>query len=133
MWIPRTPEESIKWQKAGEREAGSHGRLIAGITWVLVSISFAGGSFFFLSGGIGVVLEKPISGGFWLRLPACVLVAAPFAYWLFRYEKRKELAKIKRRTICTHCETTGDDNLGAACQCGGSFVSSSTVKWVENS
>ncbi|MDR3458527.1 MAG: hypothetical protein P4N60_13840 [Verrucomicrobiae bacterium] len=132
MWIQRTPEEITKWQKAAESEARSHGRFIAGIVWVAVSMLCAGGWFIFLSGGAGVVVQSDVSGSFWLRLPIFGLVAAPIAYWIFRHERRKELTKIARRTICPKCDTPADGNPGANCQCGGSFVPASTVRWVEN-
>jgi hypothetical protein len=35
MWIQRTPEEIVKWQKAAEQEACSQGRLIGGLVWIL--------------------------------------------------------------------------------------------------
>ena len=129
MWVQRTPEEVTKWQKAAEREACSHGRLIAGIVWVLVSICAAGGWFFFFSGGTGIAAQRDVSGSFWLRLPVFGLVVAPVAYWIYRHEKRKELVKITRQTICPGCDTAAEGNAGAGCKCGGSFVLSSTMKW----
>ena len=131
MWIHRTPEEVARWQKASEGEACSHGRLIGGIVWLLVAVSSAGGWFFFLSGGASIVSQRVVSGGFCLRLPIFGLVAAPFAYFVFRYERKKELAKIMRRTICPQCDTTAENNAGAPCKCGGSFVPTRTMKWVE--
>jgi hypothetical protein len=131
MWIERTPEEIVKWQKSAEKEARSHGQLIGGGVWVLVSIFAASGWYFFLSGGFGVVAQKDVTGNFWLRLPIFVLVSAPFAYWVFRHESRKELAKIERRTICPKCDTASNSNAGSSCKCGGSFVPSKTMKWVE--
>ena len=131
MWIQRTPEEIARWQKASDSEACSHGRLIGGIVWLLVAVSSAGGWFFFLSGGASILSQRDVSGGFWLRLPIFGLVAAPFAYFVFRYERKKELAKIVRRTICPQCDTTAENNAGAPCKCGGSFVPTRTMKWVE--
>jgi len=131
MWIQRTPEEVAKWQKSAESEACSHGRFIGGIVWLLVAVCLAGGWFFFLSSGTGIVGQREVTGSFWLRLPIYGLVAAPFAYFVFRYERKKELAKILRRTICPKCDTPAESNIGATCKCGGSFVPSSTMKWVE--
>jgi hypothetical protein len=131
MWIQRTPEEIAKWQKAAEGEACSHGRLIGGIVWLLVAAFSAGGCFFFLSSGNGIVGQREVSGSFLLRLPIFGLIAAPFAYFIFRYERKKELAKITRRTICPLCDTPAEGNTGAARKCGGLFVPSSTMKWVE--
>ena len=129
MWIQRSPEEVARWQKAAAREAASHGRLVAGAVWILIAVCTASGWFFVISGGAGMAVKREVSGGFWLRLPLFGLVAAPFAYWIFQRERRKELAKIARRTICPACDTAADGNAGAACQCGGSFVLTSTMKW----
>ena len=129
MWIQRQSDEVNKWQKAAEHEARSHGRLIAGIVWILVSIGAAGGSFFIM-GGTALVFQRDVSGSFWLRLPLFGLITAPFAYWLFRHERRRELAKIAQRTICPGCDRAAEGNAGAACPCGGSFVLSSIMKWI---
>ena len=131
MWIQRTPEESAKWQKAAESDARSNGRLVGGLVWVASSVVAAGGWYFFLSGGAGVVVQKDVGGSFWVRLPLFGLLAAPFAYLVFRYESRKALRKNLARTICPACDTGSEANAGATCQCGGTFVSASAVKWVE--
>ena len=68
MWIQRTSEEIAKWHRASEREACSHGRLIAGMVWALVSVLAAGGWFVFVSGGAAVAVQRNVTGGFWLRL-----------------------------------------------------------------
>jgi len=133
MWIQRTSEEIAKWHKATEREACSHGRLMAGIIWALFSISAAGGWLVFISGTTGAALQRAVNGGFWLRLPIFALITLPFAYWIFRRERRKERAKILSRTVCPECDITGEGNAGTICKCGGAFVSSNTVKWIEKS
>jgi hypothetical protein len=96
-----------------------------------VAVSFAGGWFFLLSNGTGFVGERDVSGNFWLRLLVFGLVAAPFAYFVYRYERKRELARISQRTICPQCDTPAEGNAGASCQCGGLFVRSSAMKWVE--
>lgn len=131
MWTQRTTEEIAKWQKAAEGEARAHGRLIAGIVWILVAVVGAGGWLFFSSGGNAIGFQREVSGSFWLRLPVFGLVAAPFAWFIFRHERKKELARIARRTICPQCDAAAEGNEGAACRCGGLFVPSSTMKWVE--
>jgi hypothetical protein len=131
MWIKRTPEEMVKWQTNAEREAISHGRLIGGIVWVLVSILGATGWFIFSNGGSGLAVQREVTGSFLLRLPMFGLLAAPFAYWIFRRESKKELARIICRTVCPQCDTAGSGNAGSTCKCGSSFVRSSTMKWVE--
>jgi len=131
MWVQRTPDEIAEWEKAAEIEARSYGRLIAGMVWILVSLLAAGGWFAFFGGGAAIAVQRDVSGGFWSRFPILAVVVAPFAYWLFRREKQKELAKIVRRTICPSCDTADNDNAGVACKCGGSFVLTSSMKWVE--
>jgi len=120
----------IKWQNAAEREASSHGRLIAGIVWILVSI-FAAAGYFFIGGSVGIMGQQSVSGSVWLRLPVFGLISAPLAYWIYRRERRKELAKITQRTICPGCDASAEGNAGIGCKCGGNFVLSSTMKWVE--
>ncbi len=131
MWIQRTPDEIAKWNAAAEREALNHARLLAGIVWLLVCVVFAGGWSFIFASGTPVLVQINSPAISWLEFPTVVLITAPFAYWLFRHEKRSELRKIQQRTICPQCDTGGTGNAGASCPCGGSFVSTSTMKWVE--
>ncbi len=131
MWIQRTPDEVAKWNAAAEREAFNHARLLTGIIWILVCVIFAGGSSFLLASGTIIPVQMNSSAISWLEWPSIVLITAPFAYWLFRREKRSELKKIQQRTICAQCDTADSGNAGVSCQCGGSFVLSSTMKWVE--
>src|SRR5215510_3502587 len=129
MWVERTPEEVEKWHEAARREARSHGRLIAGIAWVAISILMAGGWFVSFRGGFAA--QQGQSGSFWIRLPVIALIALPFAWFIFRRESKNELESISRRTICPKCDTAAEGNAGASCPCGSSFTSQSTVKWVE--
>jgi len=131
MWIKRTPEEMIQWENRAQKEARSHGWLIAGIVWVLVSIFGATGCYFLFSGGFTVVAQDDSSGRFWSHLPLFEIFAVFFAYWIFRYEKQNELARIRLRTVCPQCGTVGSGNAGTTCQCGGSVVGANTMKWVE--
>jgi hypothetical protein len=131
MWVHRTPEEMIQWEKRAEQEARSHGWLIAGIVWVLVSIFAATGCYILFSGGTIAATQSNVSGRFWSRLPLFAIVIAPFAYGIFRYEKKKELAKIKLRSVCPQCDTVRSGNAGMTCQCGGLIVPASTMKWIE--
>jgi len=130
MWVQRTPEEIAKWHEATAREALSHGRFIAGMVWILVSVLLAGG--WFVSIRAGFAAQQSTSGSFWLRLPIVAAVALPFAWFVFRYESKKELAELKRRTICPRCDTAGEGNTGGPCPCGGTAVLQSTMKWIED-
>src|ERR1041385_3949883 len=129
MWVQRTPEEVAKWHTATEREARSHGRLMGGAVWALVSVLGAGG--WVVSFSAGFAAQRSTPGTFWWRLPIVAILALPFAWFVFRRESKKELAQITRRTICSKCDTAGESNAGTSCQCGGVFVSHSTMKWVE--
>src|SRR5258706_457821 len=82
MWVFRTPEEVTKWQAATLREARSHGRLMGGMVWLLVSMLLAGG--WFVSFRTGVVAQQGTSGSFWLRLPIAAAIALPFGWFVFR-------------------------------------------------
>ena len=131
MWIQRTPEEIAKWHDASQREARSHGRLIAGMVLVIVPLLLAGG--WFVSFRTGAAVQQSTSGSFWVRLPIFVAFTLPFAWFIYRRESRSELAKLTRRTVCPKCDTSRESNDGATCHCGGNFVSQSTMKWVDES
>lgn len=131
MWIERTPEEIKQWEKKAESEASSHGWLIAGTVWLLVSICLASGVSIFYGSGTIIATQTNVTGIFWFRFLLYGLLAAPFAYWVFRRERKKEHIKIKQRTVCPQCDTSASGNAGATCRCGGSFVLTSTVKWIE--
>src|SRR5215472_6097069 len=127
MWVERTPEEIAKWHDATQREARSHGRLIAVMVLVVVPLVVAGG--WIVSFRTGAAVQQSTSGSFWMRLPIFITVTLPFAWFVYRRETRNELGKLMRRTVCPKCDTGSDSNDGARCPCGGSFVSQSTMKW----
>ncbi len=129
MWVQRTSEEEKKWHEMAIQEARSHGKLIGWCVWILVSIMVAGG-WFGLSAGF--IAHRNVNGSFWVRFPIFAVLAAPFAYWVAGRESKKELEKIKRRTICPSCDIAGHGNAGTECQCGGKLVPQSTMKWIEN-
>ena|SRR4051812_16438093 len=130
MWIERTSEEVGDWQKSAEQEARSHGRLMAGIVWALVSVLVAGG--WTVSFTAGFAAHRSVSGGFWLRLPMIAALAFPFIWYAYRHEKKKELKKLTQRTICPKCDTAGESNANEPCPCSGKFVLASTMRWVED-
>ena len=59
-------------------------------------------------------------------------MALPFAFWLYRRESRNELQRSFQMTICPECETAGEGNVDTVCQCGGTMVLQSTVRWVDD-
>lgn len=130
MWVQRTPEEVGRWHAANEREARVQGRIVAGVVIVLVPLVLAGGVFLGLR--TGVVLRITTVGSFWQRLPIFAAVSIPIAWIAYRRAMRSELAKLSRRTICPKCESGGEIASGTVCQCGGTIVSASTLKWVDD-
>jgi len=130
MWVPRTSEEVNNWHAATKREARTHGLLMAGLVWAGITALLAGG---WIAGGrAGVIAQNGVAGGtFWTRVPIFAVLAVPFAFWLFRRESRRELERAANMTICPQCDTAGELNTGAACDCGGTFVLQSTVRWVD--
>jgi hypothetical protein len=131
MWVARTPEEVAKWESASAREARTQGLLTAGGLWLILTPILAGG---WIAGArMGVVAQdSAAAGSFWSRLPIFAVVDLPFAYWLFRHERRKQIARSREMTICPKCDTAGEGNAGEACNCGGSFVLQSSVRWVDD-
>jgi hypothetical protein len=130
MWIPRTPEEIMKWHAATKREARSAGWLMAGLSWLGITALLAGG---WIAGGrAGFITQDSVAGGsFWSRFPIFAVAGLPVAYWLFRRESRREFENAMQMTICPKCEATGEGNAGAVCQCDGTFVLQSRVRWEE--
>jgi hypothetical protein len=131
MWVERTPDEVAKWRAAKTRAARRYGAIFAGSIWVAVSILATCGWSFFSSGGGVVAVQRDVSGRVWWVMPLAILMIFPFVYFCFRQQSRSRLREYERLTICPKCDSAGDNNAGAQCQCGGTFVPSSTVKWVE--
>jgi hypothetical protein len=131
MWIPRTPEEVAKWHTATVREARSAGWLIAGLSWLGITALLAGG--WIVGGRAGFITENSVAAGsFWSRFPVFAIAGLPVVYWLLRRESARELQRAVQMTICPKCEATGEGNADTPCQCGGSYVRQSTVRWIDD-
>ncbi len=131
MWIARTQEEVTKWHAATKREARSAGWLIAGLSWLGITALLAGG--WIVGGRAGFITENSVAAGsFWSRFPIFAIAGLPVAYWLFRRESARELESSMQMSICPKCEATGEGNAGTPCECGGSYVRQSTVRWVDD-
>ena len=130
MWIPRTPEEVTKWHAATKREARLNGCLIAGASWLGTTAVLAGG---WIAGSRAGVIEQnsDATGSFWSHFPIFAAWGLPLAYWLFRRESRRELERALQMSICPKCETASEGNAEAACECGGTIVLQSTLRWVD--
>ena len=131
MWVERTQDEVAKWRASNIRAARRYGAIFAGSIWVAVSILAIYGLLFFSSGGVVVAIQRDVSGRAWWVTPGAILMIFPIIYACFRQQSRSRLREYERLTICPKCDSAGDNNAGAQCQCGGTFVPSSTVKWVE--
>jgi hypothetical protein len=129
MWIERTPEEIAKWQKDSEQQARSDGLMIGIIAWVFSVLVVSSG--WVVSFASEVAAQRSFGGTFWTRLPIIALLALPIIFLARRHETRKALSKSQLRTICPKCDTAAEGNAGEACPCGGTFVPSSSMKWVE--
>lgn len=129
MWIQRSPEEVAKWKLNTERQARADGLMIGVLGWAGAAVLLSAG--WVVSFQSGVAVQGSFGGTFWTRLPIFVVLASPVVFIARRYESKKSLRKAASRTICPQCDTPGDGNAGASCKCGGSFVPSSTMKWVE--
>jgi hypothetical protein len=127
MWIERTAEEVTKWNTVAQREARRHGLLMGASVGFFVSVLASCGWFFSMQG----VVQHSVTGSVLVRLPIFAVLVLPFSVWIYRRESHKEMTKASRRTICPKCDTAGEGNAGATCQCGGVFVPQSTMKWVE--
>ena len=130
MWIPRTPEEKLKWQASTAREAHFQGLLYAGLCWLGIAAVLAGG--LMAGANAGIVVQGSVSGGsFWSRLPIFALPGIPIAFWLYRREVKQQFQRAACMTICPKCEVANEHNEGASCPCGGTFVLQSSVRWVD--
>ena len=130
MWVQRTEQEIAEWNLATAREARTQGLVFAGFSWLGITAILAGG---WIAGGrAGVVAQGAVAGGgFWSRFPIFALVGLPVAYWMFRRTRREELKRARLMTICAKCDTAGEENAEAHCECGGKFVLQSTLRWVD--
>ena len=81
---------------------------------------------------MGVVAQDSVAAGsFWAEFPIFALVGLPVAFWFFRHERTKELERSSQMTICPKCDTAGEGNTNAACDCGGKYVLQSSVRWID--
>lgn len=128
MWVERTPEDVVKWRRATEKEGRFSGILFAGGVYLGISILLAGGWFV---GRHAVWVERDQSENFWTRLPIILLIGLPVAIWLFKREKARGIERCSQMTTCPKCDTAAEGNAGSPCDCGGSFVLQSTVKWID--
>jgi hypothetical protein len=129
MWVQRTPDEMTKWHMAAAREARMSGLLVAGLSWLGITAILSGG---WMASRWGVVAQDSVAAGsFCSRFPMFAVAGLPIAFWLFRRESRKELERSAQMTICPKCETAGESNAEAVCDCGGRFVLQSNVRWID--
>ena len=131
MWVERTQDEVTKWRASKTRAARRYGAIFAGSLWVAVPILAISGWSFFSSGGVVMAVQRDVSGRVWWVMPGAILMIFPITYFCFRQQSRSRLREYERFTICPKCDSAGVNDAGAQCQCGGTFVPSSTVKWVE--
>lgn len=111
-----------------EREARSHGLLVAGLVFVAAPLA-AGG--WMISFRTGVIMQMNTTGSFCSRLAILIALAIPSAWFIYRRESRRKLAKLTEQTICRKCDAFSQKNEGTACDCGGAFISLRQFKWVE--
>jgi len=106
MWVERTPEEMKKWSERTAKEARNHGRLMAGVVWILVSLMLAGG--WVASARWNAVAQTGNPGGsFWFRCLVFGILILPFCWWLYRRESKRELHQATQRTICPSATRRG--------------------------
>ena len=129
MWVERNPEELLKWNAATRKEARFQGLLVGGLSWAGVSIIVAGG---WVASAHWVAATQRLAGGFWYRLLVVGVLGSPFAVWLYRRVEKMDFERALRMTICPKCDTAGEGNAGAACECGGAYALQSTVRWVDD-
>jgi hypothetical protein len=96
-----------------------------GIAVILLSVGWV------VNFSTGMAAQVSYGGTFWMRLLIFGLLGSPIIFIARRVEGRKALRKQMAGTICPKCDTAAEDNAGATCKCGGAFVPSSTMKWVE--
>jgi hypothetical protein len=130
MWVERTDEELRKWRQRAERSARQSGLFMASAVCLAVSAMMAGG---WIASAQFVVIanSSQAEGSFWSRFLLFVVILSPFGWWLYRHESKRHLAKALAQTICPKCEIAAETDAGLPCECGGSFVPLSTVKWEE--
>jgi len=129
MWVKRTPEETVKRQQDVIRQARSDGLTIGIIGWVLGALVVSAG--WVVSFRAGFAVQTNFGGTFWTRLPVFAVVCTPIVFLARRIETKRAVRNAQLRTVCPQCDTAAEGNAGVPCSCGGTFVPSSTMKWVE--
>ena len=130
MWVSRTAEEIERGSVATEREACASGRWAGIAAWLILVGIFAGV-------GMGkerqrVNLELTFGGTALSRGLIFGVLALPVAFWIYRWERQRVLRQAASRTLCPRCGNVGEQNAGALCLCGGVFVATQTIKWLED-
>ena len=129
MWIQRTPEEISRRQKSVEKEALSQGWIFGVLGWLAVVVVTSTGWLFCLQ--FGIVAESRFGGTFWSRLPVFAVIGLPIIFLTRRSVSKGILEKAARRTICPKCDTPSEGNAGETCKCGGAFIATKEMKWVD--
>jgi len=126
MWIPRTKEEQDRWTARTHAQARSFALGIG----ILVFIGVTSAMYF----GVSLVAAHRMFMGPSSRpmgLIGALLAGAFIGLGVFRDVRRSELKKHLSLTICPRCGTMGQLNEGEKCGCGGEFVKTSKVRWVD--
>ena len=129
MWVPRTEEEKRQWMTRMHSQATA-------FALRLFVLGCAGGTAV-LYFGIRPAFLPPrhtfMGGLSWSsRLVGCLLLSA-LASWYGCYDvRRKQIEKELAQTVCPACGTLGQRNHGGPCNCGGTFVKVSEVRWVDD-
>jgi hypothetical protein len=130
MWVQRTPEEVANWRSAARKRGRLDGLMIGVMAWIIAVMVLSAG--WFVDFKTGVMVENKYPGTFWTRVPILALVASPLIFIAGRFGAKRELRNEEHRTLCPKCETVGNDNAGTTCDCGGAFVLTRELKWVED-
>jgi hypothetical protein len=128
MWVELSAEEVTRSQENIARNARSEAAMGAGFVWVALTVLGTAGIHFTRA---GLFHQRQAIASPWTRFMWFGFFGGLLCLWLFRKRTRDVIAKSARRTICPNCDAAAESNAGEPCECGGHFVSLSTVKWVE--
>jgi hypothetical protein len=128
MWVRQTSEDMERAKAFAEKNARSHGLLMAGPVWLLVTFVGPSVRFLLISQGIIVESDKP----YWPQVPFYAAGATIVTLIVYRIEKKRDLRKSINDAICPKCDGAREGGIGTKCACGGEFVPLREMKWVED-
>ncbi len=127
MWIDRTPQEKLAWANRSRSQASRFAFAIGASAFiVLTACLYFGVSLNLRAQMFAGAATRPVSLG------VAIFAGLFIGIGLFRDVRRSELKKMEEAAICPLCNAFSESSSAAQCSCGGTFVPTSEVRWVDD-